>query len=245
MHATFTVFRYEPSARLWALKQMGVAPQRLANVEGLSFSMLMGSGRGLVFSLLPDWSRYVLLAVWRSEEAAAEFLAHSSVMQSFRRHAQETWTVHMRTLKAHGLWKGQNPFQPISSIPGEQSPIVVLTRASIRVRALWDFWKNAPLSAKALEGADGLLFSCGVGELPFTRQATISIWENETAMKAFAYGTRQHTDVMRRKQRQEWYWEELFARFVPVRTEGSYLGGNPLGSRLLFRSDHQEQHRFE
>ncbi|MBC7922651.1 MAG: spheroidene monooxygenase [Ferruginibacter sp.] len=225
---TFTVFLYDSPNRLWAFQRMGLLPGQLAKVPGMAFSQLMGSGRGLVFSLWPDWSRYVLLATWTSEEAADAFFGASPLVQAFRRQARETWTVRMHPIKTHGLWSGQNPFRVVASPVGYDGPVVVLTRASIRTRALWDFWRNAPRAAEGLTRAEGLIFSSGVGELPFVRQATLSAWENPAAMRAFAYGGENHQAAMRRKAEQNWYSEELFARFVPVASEGTYYGINPL-----------------
>ena len=218
---------------------MGLLPGQLAKVPGMAFSKLMGSGQGLVFSLWPDWSRYVLLATWTSEEAATAFFNASPLADAFRRKARETWTVRMYPIKTQGLWSGQNPFPVVSPPVAYDGPMIVLTRASIRAGALWDFWRNAPRAAEGLTRAKGLIFSSGVGELPFVRQATLSAWENLTAMRAFAYGGENHQAAMRRKSEQGWYTEELFARFVPVSAEGTYYGVNPLepyaldGQRLL------------
>jgi hypothetical protein len=54
------------------------------------------------------------------------------------------------------------------------------------------------------------------------------------AMRAFAYKTDSHREAMQQKIRQNWYWEELFARFVMVGSEGSYQGTDPLKSLALF-----------
>ena len=207
---------------------MGLLPGQLAKVPGMAFFKLMGSGQGLVFSLWPDWSRYVLLATWTSEEAATAFFSASPLAHAFRLKARETWTVRMYPIKTHGLWSGQNPFHVADSPVAHNGPVVVLTRASIRTRALWDFWRNAPGAAEGLTRAKGLIFSSGVGELPFVRQATLSAWENLAVMRDFAYGGDNHQAAMRRKVDQGWYTEELFTRFVPVHSEGTYYGIDPL-----------------
>lgn len=229
---TFTLFQYPPGSRWWPFMQMGVAPPQLAKVPGLRFFKLMGSGQGLVFSLKPDWLRYALLATWDSESDANTFFAHSSLFNTFRQKAREIWTINMYPITAHGKWDGANPFIPLATNDFSHSPIVVLTRASIRWKSLRRFWQNAAPSATDLENAEGLIFSCGVGELPFVRQATISVWENTASMKAFAYGSGEHKAVIRRKQQEEWYSEELFARFLPRSSEGSYAGSNPLAGVL-------------
>ena len=105
----------------------------------------------------------------------------------------------MFPIKAHGAWNGVNPFLVTTPPLSDTTPLAVLTRASIRWQSLWSFWRSAPKAAHALDKARGLLFSCGIGELPFVRQATFSVWENLAAMKAFAYGNANHREAMRAK----------------------------------------------
>jgi len=199
----------------------------------MTFFKLMGSGQGKVFSLQPDWSRYTLLATWRHPEDARSFFENSPAMRAFREKTNEMWTVSLYPIQSQGLWSGVNPFQPITVPVPPDAPVGILTRASIRPRALRQFWKYAPQSAKGLEGANGLLFSIGVGELPFVRQATLSIWQNLAGMKAFAYGTPEHKEAMKQKVRQNWYSEELFARFLPVDSTGTIEGSDPLQNQIL------------
>jgi hypothetical protein len=47
-------------------------------------------------------------------------------------------------------------------------------------------------------------------------------------MQAFAYKTVAHREAMRRTRAENWYREELFARFVPVASEGTWEGREPL-----------------
>jgi hypothetical protein len=199
----------------------------------MAFFKLMGTGQGKVFSLQPDWSRYALLATWRNPEDARSFFENSPAIRSFREKASETWTVYLYPIQSQGLWSGVNPFSPINAPLPPDAPVGILTRASIRPMALRKFWKYAPQSAKGLETASGLLFSIGVGELPFIRQATLSIWKDLAAMKAFAYGTQEHKEAMKQKVRQNWYSEELFARFLPVGSEGTVAGVDPLQNQML------------
>jgi len=231
---TFTVFRYASSARLWALQQMALAPRQLTRVPGLTFFKLMGSGQGKVFSIRPDWSRYALLATWRSSNDADCFFNYSTVLEAFRHKAQEIWTMRMYPIQSQGLWSGTNPFHALPLVMPVEAPVAIVTRASIRLGALRQFWQYAPQSAGSLDEAEGLIFSIGVGELPFVRQATLSVWKNLAAMKTFAYQTPAHREAMQQKVKQNWYWEELFARFVLAGSQGTYLGKDPLQGLRLF-----------
>jgi hypothetical protein len=58
-----------------------------------------------------------------------------------------------------------------------------------------------------------LQFSLGIGEIPFLKQATFSIWENIESMKSFAYKSADHIAVIQKTRTENWYREELFVRF--------------------------------
>jgi hypothetical protein len=227
-----TLFGYRIAERFWAFAQMALAPRKLNRIDGLRFWKLLGSGHGSGFSLRPNFSRYGLLAVWESIEAADYFFANSELIQSYRQHAEEIWTARLLPIQAHGSWSGTNPFLPVTPTALTNGPIAVLTRATIRWSRLSAFWSAVPSTSRALDGANGLLASIGVGEAPFFRQATFSLWRSETEMKAFAYATPGHREAMRRTRDEGWYAEELFARFVPIASEGTWGGRDPLSGIL-------------
>jgi hypothetical protein len=54
-------------------------------------------------------------------------------------------------------------------------------------------------------------------------------------MKEFAYGTAAHREAIRRRTREDWYAEELFARFQPTASEGTLGGVDPLAPLLAAR----------
>lgn len=228
---TLSLFGYSGAAQAWAFAQMGLARPLLAGVDGLRFCRLVGSGRGAGFSIRPNWSRYGLLAVWETAAAADAFFATSPLVARYLARADEVWTVRLEPTSAHGAWAGANPFLPLAP-KRDGGPIAVLTRAAIRWRKLPSFWSAVPVASRAIEGADGLLASIGIGEAPFVLQSTFSVWESETAMTAFAYGTEAHRTAVRRTRDENWYGEDLFARFVPLASEGTWNGRDPLEGRL-------------
>jgi heme-degrading monooxygenase HmoA len=260
---TVTLCGYGRGEKLWAFNRMGSARREVARTPGLRFWKLLGVGLGNGFSLRPDFSRYGLLAVWDDEGAAAEFFKNSPVMESYRRHAEEVWTVQLRTAQAHGRWSGVNPFLPalsedssedspagarpsgpsaaprteIQSVAGHSQPpnarpVAVLTRATIRIKRLRAFWGAVPATTRELDAAEGLVASIGTGEAPWLRPATFSIWRDEIAMRRFAYRAAAHREAIRRRTEEGWYAEELFARFVPIKSEGSWGGRDPLAGLL-------------
>src|SRR5262245_52154425 len=92
---TLSLFGYSGRERAWAFAQMGLARPRVASAREIRFWQLVGSGRGAGFSLRPNWSRYGLLAVWETSDAARAFLDGSAFFRSVRAHADEIWTVRL------------------------------------------------------------------------------------------------------------------------------------------------------
>lgn len=228
---TITLCGYESAQRLWAFNQMGGSRRALARTGRLRFWRLLGTGQGRGFSLRPDFSRYGLLAVWESQAAADGFMTGSPLMAEYRKRSSECWTVWLRPYDSRGAWGGSNPFLPVTPRHGA-GPVAVLTRAAIRPRRLRAFWQAVPSTTRGLDNADGLLASVGTGELPFIRPATLSLWRTEADLVAYAYGDPAHGEVIRRRAAEGWYSEELFARFIPLRSEGTWKGVDPLAGLL-------------
>ena len=225
---TVTIFGLKTGNIRWGLAQMGKMPLKLKTVSGLKFFKMLGSGQGLGFSLKPNFNRYGLLCVWENEAAAATFFAENQAFLEYLQHTTEQWTIWLKPMQAHGLWDGVNPFPGADASLQTNGPIAALTRATIRIKALPSFWKHVPQTSQALREADGLLCSIGLGELPFIRQATFSVWENAEALKNYAYKNALHKEVIKRTREENWYKEELFARFKPLKAEGLWNGKNPL-----------------
>jgi hypothetical protein len=226
-YTTLTLFGIRKGHIRWGLAQMGTSVPHLAKVPGLLFYKLLGSGQGKAFSVKPNFRRYGLFCTWESEAAAMHFLHHSDLIKEYQAHTDEIWTVAMLPIQSHGYWDGKQPFEPGIQVQ-VSGPIAVLTRASVNWLALPNFIRFGAKTSKALEGAPGLICSIGLGELPFIRQATFSIWESVEVMREYAYKTPHHQEVMRRTRAEKWYNEELFARFVPISSEGTWNNSDPL-----------------
>jgi heme-degrading monooxygenase HmoA len=226
---TFSIFRYPRGSRMWALQQMGRARRRLATTPGLGFHRLLGSGAGLGFSRVPDFSRYALLATWSSEQAADDFFAASPFLADTRRHASEVWTVKLLARRSRGSWKRQTPFTASPHELSPDLPAVVITRASLRLRAMLRFWSRIPAIERDLVVAPGLRLALGVGELPWIRPVTFSVWDDEAAVDRFAYAGSCHHAAARAAHARGWFREDLFARFTAIATQGRLAGRDPCG----------------
>ena len=112
------------------------------------------------------------------------------------------------------------PLCPSSNRRSER--IAVLTRARVRFSRLHRFWGHVGQAARAIEQAPGCLFTKGVGEWPLAMQATFSIWESAEAMRNFAYASEGHKEIVQKTRRENWYSEDMFARFEIEDMSGSY-----------------------
>ncbi len=232
MITTLTLIRYRGFRnKVWAFVMMRSAHAMVTEAEGLDFYRLMGAGAGTGFHPWPDFSAYAFLGVWASEEQADAFLRGSRLFAEYREHCSEMWTVYLKTLRSHGQWAGTEPFVP-SVGPVAGSLIGVITRATIARKRLLRFWRHVPATHAPLQDQDGLLVRVGIGEWPVTQMATFSIWREEESLRAYAYGHPDHLEAIRLTRELNWYSEELFARFRPYRSEGSWNGENPLEGLL-------------
>jgi heme-degrading monooxygenase HmoA len=211
------------SNKFWGFKMMQFANKDLAEASGLSFYRLMGSGKGRGFNPLPDWSIYCLLQVWESEEAAQAFFSSSNLIKQYKDHTDELFTLYMKNISAGGTWVGKKPFEKGADLD-PNIPIAIITRATIKWNWLLRFWKYVPTSEEALDGNEGLIYTKGVGEVPIVQMATFSLWKNLESVKQFAYKSKQHQEAIRRTRKNDWYKEELFARFQPYKSTGTWEG---------------------
>ena len=226
----FMLARYPKRASVVALSHLGLDRLPLALTSGLRFWRLLGVGKGRAFDPHADLQRYALFTVWDSYAALKRFETRSAMMHGIRQRAEEVWTVHMRPVRWHGKWGGRDPLAGMTPVePPEPGPWVILTRATLNLAKRRAFLDAVPAVADQLLQQPNYINSVGVGESPFLHQATISLWRTLPSVTAFAYGpTTTHIDVIRRTRSEQWYHEELFARFRPLLSTGTWDGINPL-----------------
>jgi len=212
MFTTVSILKFG-SHRFRALAAMGTLPRQLRGADGLRFYRLMGSGIGKAFSLRPDFSRYFFLATWDSEPKAHRFFAQHKAWNRYACYASGIAQLHLEPLSSKGTWNGQEPFGVPAKKMDSQAPLVILTRARLRVSGMPSFWRHARTSTSDLYRSAGLIYSAGIGEVPYLEQATFSIWESAAKMKDFSHSPA-HIRAVQLRHKENWYREELFARFT-------------------------------
>ncbi|MBK9736417.1 MAG: DUF3291 domain-containing protein [Saprospiraceae bacterium] len=220
---TISIFHFKSwKQKFFALKSMRTLLPNIVNGEGILFIKHMGSGSQNGFSVWPDFTQYVLMIVWASEDKASTFFEQSSSYLNYKAISNQSQTIFLKNTMAHGLWNNQMPFSKVLE-HNDNLPVAVITRATIKWKDMIRFWRDVPQVSNSIPSQNGPLFAVGVGELPFRYQATFSVWKNSTDMKAYAYQNHYHKNMVSKTKKTGWYKEELFARFWPYKSEGDQL----------------------
>lgn len=223
---TISFFKFKkPSSKVWAFGMMQFAHQPMQKVSGQTFYRLLGTGKEQ-FNPFPDWSTYAVLQIWSSQEDAENYFSSNTLFTRYQERASEHWVLFLKNKIARGEWSKQQPFERSKTLEKENPFIVALTRATIKTSLLLKFWRFVPKSQSQLWSNTGLLYTKGVGEVPFKQMATLSLWTDEKSLNEFAYQTKGHTKAIGKTRTLDWYHEELFARFQPFKTFGNWEGAD-------------------
>jgi hypothetical protein len=242
MITTLTIVRY-PKWLAWVgIISMAVFRLPLWINSSISFWKLMGSGKNGSFDKTPDLRQWAILSVFESAKQSQVIAQlnekdHQKILVQFYGSFIsnwwsfwncEIWTIVLNPIEGHGLWDGKEVFGNLSKQTDYEGNIAILTRATIRFKKMKSFWSNVASVADKMNNLDGFIGSYGIGEIPWKKQATFSIWESKLAMRNFAYKMQAHATVIQKTKKEDWYSEEMFVRFIPMASYGSLRGIDPL-----------------
>jgi hypothetical protein len=224
MIVTLTIIRYKKRFIPLALLAMAIHRLPLWLNRDISFFKLMGSGKNGTFDKKPDWQQWAVMAVHQGEEPA-RIPALPDLYGRFMYRwwvalGCETLSFLLHPIEGHGMWDGKAPFGQLPKQSEYEGRIAVLTRATIRLSKLGRFWQHVAPVASRMANADGFITSFGIGEIPWIKQATFSIWRSKADMKAFAYQMKEHAEVVRKTHQEKWYSEDMFVRFKILDSHG-------------------------
>ena len=234
MQATLTVIRYKKWAIPFAFMSMIFFRLPFLLNKKINFFKLMGTGRNGTFDIMPDLNQWAILTTSEMDNQTVitkEYLVElygKFIVKWFSVFSKEVYVLLLKPIKSHGLWDKNEVFGQIDSNIVSKGQIATLTRATIRLSKLSAFWKNVPIVSNKMQQAKGLTFSIGIGEIPWIKQATFSIWDSLEDMNQFAYKMKDHSEVIKKTRSENWYAEDMFARFNIIDSYGSVQGKNPL-----------------
>lgn len=208
-----------------AFGRVAAAGRGLRSVPGLRFAKVLGTGSGRSFTMRDaDLRHWAVLTVWDDTATPCDYL------HRWHEAADEHLTVAMRPLAARGHWSRREPFGvlgPAGRSSKHAGPVAAITRARLRTRTMLSFWRAVPPVAETLARSPGVRLALGIGESPVGLQGTFSLWNDAQALTDFAYRSPAHRSAIRRTATEQWYTEELFARFHIESVAGTYRGVTP------------------
>ena len=234
MYCTLIITRYPKHLGIFGFLSMSLFRLPLWLNGKMKFFKLMVSGKNGTFDIHPDLNQWALLFTADDTITKAPAFLYR-YWKFFRCDIKE---LLLQPIEGHGLWNGKKVFGELPKETMYDGPVAVLTRATIRLSRLKDFWSNVDAVADITPSAKGLIISYGIGEVPWIKQATFSIWENKAAMKNFAYSLQQHKNVMHKTRSENWYSEEMFVRFRMLRMEG--FNESVALKKLILQSTYEE-----
>lgn len=190
--------------------------------KNISFYKLMGSGKNGGFTVKPDLQQWAIMVTLKEEVYFPGNYNYirtaygAFIIQWWRFFNTKHWTIVMEAIEGHGKWDGKEAFGTLPRISDYNGRLAVLTRATIRMSKAGDFWKNVDAVAREMAATPGFKYSIGIGEVPWIKQATFSIWQDKESMKQFAYTMQHHRQVVGRTRQEKWYSEDMFVRFKIV-----------------------------
>ena len=216
--AVFGLIDIASDSRGWGFSRYILGKRPFQHIPGLQFCKLLGSGVNGGFSTTPSLSKQGFFCVFDTADHAARFQDSSTILKAYQDHAHEFFIASVQAYSSRGSWSG---FEMSCSDPNPPSsgPIASLTRASIRPSKAIQFWKKAKPAEEAIDHALGKILTAGVGEAPYFRQATFTIWDNAQSLEQYAQQGA-HLAAIKAAYGQSYFSESMFTRFRVLRAQG-------------------------
>lgn len=223
--AVAILVRWQPQHLGWGLMRLPLSslrPPQSPNLNnGLCFQKFLGSGQGGGFQVRPGLDHQAWFGVFESKAKADAFIQDSPMVKAYSTHSTECLILSLQAYQTRGSWSGFSiPASLTSARPG---PVVSLTRASIRPVKVVDFWRQSPAAQADLQKADGCELAMGLGEMPLFRQATLSLWRDESALVGYAQ-TGAHQRAIAAAYGRGFFSESMFTRFHLLEARGQWRG---------------------
>lgn len=233
MNAVFTLARYPLLLSIAGFSSMAIFRIPIGQNKKINFFKLMGCGKGGSFSKIPGINRWAIFVVTDqiSPDLFKEkntFKLHSAlygkfIASWFTFFRCKTCTLILQPVSGHGKWDGKVIFKNDLPKTSTTEEIAVLTRATLNIDKVNRFFGHVGQVSKDMAVAPGYICSVGIGEVPWLKQGTFSIWQNMQSMTDFAFHTPNHQDVIKKTREEKWYKEEMFVRFNILNKVGEWV----------------------
>ena len=216
--AVFVLIDIASDSRGWGFSRYILGKRPFQHIAGLQFCKVLGSGLNGGFSTTPSLTKQGFFCVFDTADHAARFQESSPILKAYQDHAHEFFIATLQAYSSRGSWSG---FSMSCSDPNPPSsgPIASLTRASIRPSKAVQFWKKAKPAEDAIAHASGKILTAGVGEAPYFRQATFTIWDNAHCLEQYAQQGA-HLAAIKAAYGQTYFSESMFTRFRVMSARG-------------------------
>ena len=203
----------------WAILRMALDRRSLRRNKSISFWKLLGTGKGETFTPRDaDPRRWGLII--NIEDVALTTFENSKLMKRWNKKSLDCFEGTLKPIAVHGKWSKKSPFKSEIAPIDWNGKVVAITRARIKWRKNFLFWRSVPPVTASLKAAPGLIGAIGIGEAPIGLQGTFSIWEDPKTISYFAYRGQAHKEVIAATAREKWYAEEMFGRFALIDSSG-------------------------
>ena len=206
------------NSRGWGFSRYILGKRPFQQIAGLQFCKVLGSGMNGGFSTTPSLTKQGFFCVFDSKHNADLFQKSSSIIKAYQDHAHEFFIASVQAYSSRGSWSGFAMSCSNTSSPS-MGPIASLTRASIKPSKAIAFWKRAKPAEDAVAHASGKILTAGVGEAPYFRQATFTIWDNAQSLEQYAQQGA-HLAAIKAAYGESYFSESMFTRFRVIEAQG-------------------------